>query len=152
MQPHDLNLLRVPGRPALGADGSVVVAVASPDLDANLYRGKLYRFPPTAGAASVDQSQPTELTLGPRDSDPVISPDGRLVIFRRAPESGPAQLFAMPLGGGEPHRIADHPLGAGSVVFSPDGERVIYAAAVPEPGRYGTDDKVDSGAEGLVLG
>ncbi|MGS0688680.1 S9 family peptidase [Nakamurella sp. GG22] len=147
MQPHDLNLLRVPGRPALGADGSVVVAVAAPDLEANLYRGKLYRFGPPAGTGSAGESQPTELTLGPRDSDPVISPDGRLVIFRRAPESGPAQLFAMPLDGGEPHMIAEHPLGAGPVVFSPEGDRVLYTAPVPEPGRYGTDDKVDGGAE-----
>ncbi len=147
MHPHDLNLLRVPGRPALGADGSVVVAVAAPDLEANLYRGKLYRFAPPAGTASVDESQPTGLTLGPRDSDPVISPDGRLMIFRRAAESGPAQLFAMPLDGGEPHRIAEHPLGAGPVVFTPGGDRVLYTAPVPERGRYGTDDKVDGAAE-----
>ncbi len=77
----------------------------------------------------------------------MISPDGRLVIFLRAPESGPAQLFAMPLDGGEPHMIAEHPLGAGPVVFSPDGRRVVYTAPVPEPGRYGTDEKVDAGAE-----
>ena len=77
----------------------------------------------------------------------MTSPDGRLVIFLRAAESGPPQLYAMPVGGGEPRRLTDHPLGAGPVVFAPDGRSVAYCAAVPESGRYGTDKAVGADAE-----
>lgn len=140
VKPADLALIAIPGPPAITADGSVVVAVSSPDLDENLYRSSLVRLP--AGG-----TYPTTLTLGPRDTDPVISPDESVVVFRRAAEKGPAQLWALPLGGGEPRRLTDHPLGAGKVVFSADGLQIAYLAAVPEPGRYGTDESVTADAE-----
>lgn len=134
--------MRMPGRPALGPDGTIIVAVAAPDLATDQYRGGLYRLRP-----DDPSGEPATLTLGPRDSDPVVSPDGRQVVFRRAGESGPPQLYAMALDGGEPRRLTDHPLGAGVAVFAPDGSGVAYCAAVPEPGRYGTDDKVEADAE-----
>ncbi len=87
------------------------------------------------------------LTGGPRDSEPVTSPDGRLVVFLRAAEAGPPQLYAMPVDGGEPRRLTDHPLGAGPVVFAPDGRTVAYCAAAPESGRYGTDEEIGADAE-----
>ncbi len=147
MKPADIVRIRSVSRPALTADGAVVVAVTSPDVDDDLYRGTLQRIPLDLGGAGAGTSAPAELTVGPRDSDPVVSPDGHRVVFRRAGEKGPAQLFLLPLDGGEPRPIAEHPLGAGPVVFSPDGRRVAYIAAVPEQGRYGTDDDVSAEAE-----
>ena len=147
MKPADIALIRSPSRPALTAGGDVVVAVTRPDVDGDLYRGTLRRLPLDPDGADTGTSEGEELTVGPRDSDPVVSPDGRRVVFRRAGENGPAQLFLLPLDGGEPRRIADHPLGAGPVVFSPMGHRIAYIAAVPEPGRYGTDDDVSAEAE-----
>ncbi|MET0865698.1 MAG: S9 family peptidase [Nakamurella sp.] len=140
MKPADLALIAIPGAPAVSADGSIVVAVASPDLEANLYRSTLQRLSAAGGQLET-------LTAGPRDSDPVIGPNSDLVIFRRAGEKGPAQLFVLPLHGGEPRRLTEHPLGAGKPVFSPDGARIAYLAAVPEPGRYGTDESVTAEAE-----
>lgn len=140
MKPADIALIAIPGQPALARDGSVVVAVGSPDLQANIYRSTLLRL-------RADAAEPVPLTLGPRDTDPVISPDGSVVIFRRAAESGPAQLYLLPIDGGEPRRLTDHPLGAGRAVFSPDGSRIAYLAAVPEPGRYGTDPALGPEAE-----
>jgi len=142
VKPADLPLLRVPGRPALGRDGEIVVALSAPDLAADMYCGTLLRIRSNAGNGPA-----TVLTAGPRDSEPVISPDGGLVVFLRAGETGPGQLYAMPLAGGEPRKLTDHPLGAGPVVFSSDGRRVGYCAAVPEPGRYGTAEAVDADAE-----
>lgn len=150
MKPADIALIRTLSCPAIAADGSVVIAVTAPDVSADLYRGHLRRLRPAAEVAAPQASSPQDgsaLTVGPGDCDPVISPDGRQVVFRRAARTGPAQLFAMPLDGGEPRRICEHPLGAGPVVFSADGRRVAYVAAAAEPGRYGTDDDVTSAAE-----
>ncbi len=148
MKPADIALIRTVSRPAIAADGSVVVAVTVPDVDGDLYRGTLHRIP-SAAADTGAQHLPvaTELTGGPRDSDPVADPAGRRVVFRRADEAGPAQLFLLPLDGGEARQLTQHPLGAGPVVFSPDGRRVAYTAAVPEPGRYGTDEDIPAAAE-----
>ncbi len=141
VKPADISLFRIPGRPVVTGDGSIVLAVSSPDLTANIYRSTLVRLDSDSDDGLAGFSQ------GPRDSEPVVSPDGRQLIFLRAPESGPAQLYVMPLGGGEPRKLTEHPLGAGSVVFRPDGRRVAYCAAVPEPGRYGTDEHIKPDAE-----
>jgi dipeptidyl aminopeptidase/acylaminoacyl peptidase len=139
MQAADLPLMFSAGRPALLRDGRVLTAVSHPDLDANLNHSKLVLIQPDGGRR--------DFTSGPRDSDPVLSPDGSTVVFARAGESGPPQLYAMPVDGGEARRLTDHKLGAGSVTFSPDGSRIAYLAAVPEEGRYGTDDNISAEAE-----
>ena len=130
MKPTDLHLFRALGRPAPTQDGEVFVGLATPDLAKDRYQGVIWHVTPGA--------EPVEFTHGPRDSSPVISPDGQTVVFLRAGESGPPQLYAIPRRGGEPRRLAEHPLGASAVTFSPDGTRIAYLAAVPEPGRYGT--------------
>lgn len=141
MKPTDLPLFRAYGRPALTTDGQVIAALTTPNIDDDRYDGLLHRLDPGSGPGS-----PTVLTRGPRDSAPVISPDGSLIVFRRAGESGPGQLYAMPARGGEPYPLVTHPLGAADVVFSPDGRSIAYRAAVPEPGRYGTEDGDESAA------
>lgn len=86
-------------------------------------------------------------SAGPRDSAPVISPDGHTVVFLRAAETGPPQLHSIDLRGGEARKLTSHALGAGEVVFSADGGQIAYLAPVPVPGRYGTDEKVAADAE-----
>lgn len=130
MKPSDLALFRSYGRPAIVGAGTVLAALSTPDVGADLYRSVLHRLREAVPAV--------QLTRGPRDSAPVVSPNGAVVVFLRAGRSGPAQLYAMPLDGGEPFQLAHHPLGASSVRFAPDGRTIAYLAAVPEPGRYGT--------------
>ncbi len=143
MKPTDLALFRSYGPPAVAPGGDVLAALSTPDLEANRYRGVLHRIHPGGSTPS----DPVEFTLGPRDSAPVVSPDGKTVVFLRAGQDGPPQLHAMGLHGGEPRRMCEHPLGAGAAVFAPDGDAIAYLAAVPEAGRYGTDDDVKAEAE-----
>lgn len=77
----------------------------------------------------------------------MLSPDGSTVVFGRAGESGPPQLHAIRVDGGEARKLTEHKLGASSPVFSPDGGSLAYLAAVPVAGRYGTDEKVSADAE-----
>jgi dipeptidyl aminopeptidase/acylaminoacyl peptidase len=137
MKPSDLSLLRTPSLPDVSPDGATVVYVLTRiDLEADAYRSRLMVVP------SDGSAPPRPLTNGPRDATPRFSPDGRWIAFLRAGEDGPPQLHVMPTAGGEPRRVAEHPLGAGGFAWSPDSRRIAYVARVPEEGRYGTDEDV----------
>ena len=148
MKPADISTLAVPGRPAVSPDGSVISR-----RFASGPRGRVL----LGSAALADARQPGDTTgavssisrfsVGPRDSAPVISPDGHTIVFLRAQETGPAQLHRIDLHGGEARKLTGHPLGATSCVFSPDGSRIAYLAPVPTNGRYGTDPDVAADAE-----
>ncbi len=142
MRPDDLSLLRLPSAPSAAPDGRwAVFALAHPDLDEDTYPSRLWRIELPSGATRP-------LTFGFRDSDPVVSPDGKYIAFLRALKGKAPQLALMRSDGGEPWVLTDHPLGVGGKVeFSPDSSRVVYIARVPEEGRYGTTEGVGPGDE-----
>src|SRR5262245_7199725 len=162
MKTADLALVRQPGTPTVSPDGQfAVVALTSADMEADEYTSQLWRV-----ALNEPTPQPIQLTFGWRDSAPRISPDGRWLAFLRAnrerkgSRAGGAkgdfdtrpQLCVMPLSGGEPRRLTDHPLGAGPAAWAPDSARLAYAARVPQQGRYGTGtdafgEKLEAAAE-----
>ncbi|MFC4564769.1 S9 family peptidase [Nocardiopsis mangrovi] len=133
MRPDDIVRLHSLGAPSLSPDGrTAVVALTRPDLGTDDYRGALWSVPADGSA------DPARLTNGPLDSAPVFSPDGRRLAFLRG-GPGPAQLYVMGTGGGEPWQVTDHPLGVGEPRWSPDSRRIAYSARVPEEGRYAGD-------------
>ncbi len=78
-----------------------------------------------------------QLTNGPRDSTPRWSPDGKYLLFVRAPETNgrvdPPQLFMLAMAGGEPFQFTTLPRGAGGPQWSPDGKMILfYNSATPE--------------------
>lgn len=150
MEPTDVSRIRSAGVPTVSPDGRhAVVARTRIDLDANDYTAQLWLVP-TDGSAP-----PRQLTHGWRDSAPTYSPDGRWLAFVRASrdEGGKSgsgtkpQLYVLPTAGGEPRRLTDHPLGAEAPTWSLDSTRLAYVARVPEPGRYGTDEKISAEKE-----
>ena len=79
------------------------------------------------------------LTRGTADAAPAWSPDGTRIAFLRA-DGGPAQLWLLPAGGGEPEQLTSLPLGAGAPVWSPDGTKIAFGAPVDLAAMPGEDD------------
>ncbi|MYW91627.1 S9 family peptidase [Amycolatopsis rubida] len=135
MRPADIEVLAVPGRPALRGD-LLLAAVSRPDLETDQYRSAIRRIALSGGESPWTQ--------GPRDSSPAISPDGRWVAFLRAGEGkgaeGSPQVHVMPVDGGESRKLTSLHLGADAPVWAPDSRWLAFTAREAEPGRYGTED------------
>lgn len=75
-----------------------------------------------------DGGEARRLTSGPgMETNPRLSPDGRLVAFT-AQYEGNADVYVVPVEGGEPRRLTFHP-GADVVQgWTPDGTRVLFTS------------------------
>ena len=134
----DLTSVAVPEQPALAPDGSQIVYVlATADPGGDKVVRCLWRVGASAG-------EPAQLTRGPADTGPAWSPDGTRIAFLRgqdgAGQTGRAQLYLLPAGGGEPEQLTTLPVGAGAPVWSPDGTKIAFAAATDLHAVAGEDD------------
>jgi dipeptidyl aminopeptidase/acylaminoacyl peptidase len=125
VEADDLYRLRFVSDPQLSPDGSqviYVVAWADPD-DHTRYRSKLMLVP-------FDGSQPPRpLTSGlHRDTSPRWAPDGCHIAFLSDRDQDKAQLFVLPLNGGEPKQVTSLKRGGGVPVWSPRGHRLAFTA------------------------
>ena len=133
MKAADLPLLGSLSRPTIHPDGSrAVFARAHADFSADDYVGQLW------SVALLGEPAPRRVTRGFRDSVPQFSPDGSLIGFLRARAGGAAQLHVVDAAGGEPVAMTDAALGVTDFRWHPSGDRIVFLARVPEPGRYGT--------------
>lgn len=141
MRAHDIEKLISVGRPAIAPDGSFAVfATSRPDLGANKAVGQLWRV-------DLPDGTPRRLTRGTSDGGPQLSPDGGRIAFLRGDAKGKAQIFVVDAGGGEPVQATDAPLGVSEFDWSADGTALAFTARIPEKGRYGSVEKLDSSAE-----
>src|SRR5205814_9768339 len=71
-------------------------------------------------------------TNGPHDGSPQWSPDGKFVVFMRAPEKDgkpdPPQLAMLSMNGGDAWTFTDLPKGAGPPRWSPDGRTIAFTS------------------------
>ncbi|GAA3208537.1 S9 family peptidase [Microbacterium terregens] len=141
MRPADIEKLISVGRPDIAPDGSFAVfATSRPDLTANRAVGQLWRVDLPEGAAS-------RITRGTADTSPRLSPDGTRIAFLRGDGASKPQVHVVDARGGEPVQATDAPLGVDSFDWSEDGATLAFTARIPERGRYGSVEGLESSAE-----
>jgi dipeptidyl aminopeptidase/acylaminoacyl peptidase len=129
MVPEDVYDLTGVLDPRVSPDGTTIAYVVwSVDRDANEYCSAIW-------LASVDGSYaPRQFTSGSkRDASPRWSPDGRYLAFTSNRDSEHAQLYVMPVTGGEPRQLTDLTEDVNAPAWSPDGARLAFVARVPDP-------------------
>ena len=117
------------GSPVVSPDGRIVVFTAT--------RYELETGSSWTEIASVapDGSGFRQLTRGHHDGSPVFSPDGSQLAFISDRDDHGAQIWLLPLAGGEARRLTEFPGGLADPVWSPDGSVIAATAEVyPECG------------------
>ncbi|NJN18445.1 MAG: S9 family peptidase [Oscillochloris sp.] len=126
--PEDLFKLAIVQDARLSPDGrSVVYALAAFDDQGEKEHAALWLL-------TLDSGETRQLTAGRgRDSSPVWSPDGGRIAFR-SNRDGKAQLYVIPVDGGEARAVTNMEQGVGGEpIWSPDGSRLAFTAANAEP-------------------
>ncbi|MDP3855184.1 winged helix-turn-helix domain-containing protein [Phenylobacterium sp.] len=101
--------------------------------------------------AARDLTAPSAATLG--DSDPMASPDGRKVIFRRSLMHGADDLFLLDVRTGKERALTTDGWKAPGYVWSADGRHVFYSSnRGGEFGLWTVDTKIDGPPRQVSLG
>jgi dipeptidyl aminopeptidase/acylaminoacyl peptidase len=109
--------------PKISPDGQwVAYAVSTPDMEANRGVSNIW-------AARLAGGDAVQLTSGGHDSSPVWSPDGKTLAFISS-RDGNAQIYLLPMDGGEAREITHASTGVDIVKFSPDGKTLAFTSSV----------------------
>jgi Tol biopolymer transport system component len=125
------------GEPAFSADGHTIAFVRA---------GDVY-------AMRADGSGQRQLTSGPElDGRPLVSPNGKRVLFeRRASVGAPRDLYTVKVTGGSAHALTASPDDDHEASFSPDGCTIAFVRSTPETGGGTADDIYTMRPSGIRL-
>jgi Tol biopolymer transport system component len=82
---------------------------------------------------TLERRQLTQPASGEGDWSFAVSPDGKTLAFTRFLRNGVADLYVVPMDGGEPQRRTDWDCAFGGVLWTPDGRDVIYNVGYDYP-------------------
>jgi dipeptidyl aminopeptidase/acylaminoacyl peptidase len=151
--PDSLLALHFPSDPQVSPDGKQVAFVLTrseeedprqpdpaqvdPDYAKPRLRSQIWHS--DGGPAQV-------LTRGEgNDASPRWSPNGKTLAFTRAASGAKAQLYLLPLSGGEARRITNFGQGVQDVQWSPDGKYLSFLSAGDD------EDKRDERGEARII-
>ena len=121
---QDLVTLKRISDPQASPDGkSVAFVLRRTDMDADKGRTSIWLVGADAGNAHQLSSDSAS------HSEPRWSADGKFLFFIST-RSGSAQLWRLPLSGGEARQVTDLPLDLNTYVLSPSGDRLLLSMDV----------------------
>ena len=129
--PELILKIKVVSEPAMSPDGSLVAyVVAAPEME-----GEKSEWVSQIHLAKADGSGRKQLTRGEKSSTaPAFSPDGRYLAFLSARGTGKeakANLYRIPLDGGEAERLTDEKGGISAFQWSANGSQIAFL--MPDP-------------------
>lgn len=127
--PEDIQRFTLLADPVINQAGDCILFTRKHITAKNDYGTNLWRV-----AIGDPGAQPVPFSNGGKDSHGRFSPDGASVAFLRAPKGQSAQIYLMPVNGGEAQRLTNFPEGTiGSFKFSPDGSCLAVAFRPTHP-------------------
>jgi dipeptidyl aminopeptidase/acylaminoacyl peptidase len=128
MVPEDVFELTGVADPRVSPDGRTVAYVVwSLDRESSEYRSAIWLSDPDGSTS------PRQFTSGSkRDAAPRWSPDGQRLAFTSTRDDDHAQLYVMPVAGGEPRKLTSQQDDVTAPAWSPDGSTIAFAARVPD--------------------
>ena len=138
MIPADVYDLVGVSDPRISPDGRVCAYVVTTiDRDESTYMSAIWMVP-------VDGSEPPRrFSFGTRrDASPRWAPDGRRLAFvSNRDDEKAAQLYVIPIEGGEAVKLTDLKESVEDVAWSPDGTRIAFTARVRDSEYEEEDDR-----------
>jgi Tol biopolymer transport system component len=80
---------------------------------------------------TLEKRRLTQSFLPIRDWKSAVSPDGQTLAFIRTGLPGLADIYLVPMSGGEPRRLTDWNTEMGGLAWTPDGQEIVYAVTEP---------------------
>jgi Tol biopolymer transport system component len=99
------------------------VAVADNESDGK--PSKIFLISPETGARRK-LTDPPEGYIG--DTGPAFAPDAKTLLFRRTVSAGVADLFEVPIAGGEPRRLTYDNQEVGGHAWTADGREIVFSS------------------------
>ena len=84
---------------------------------------------------TLERRRLTQAPVGAGDWRFEVSPDGRTLAFIRYEKSGIADLYVVPMGGGEPRRLSNWSATMYGLSWTPDGQEIVYDVDEPPASR-----------------
>ena len=84
---------------------------------------------------TLDRRQLTQAPLGVGDWKFEVSPDGQTLAFIRYDRAGIADLYVVPMRGGEPRRLSNWNASLHGLSWTPDGREIVYSVEEPTASR-----------------
>jgi Tol biopolymer transport system component len=84
---------------------------------------------------SLERRRLTQAPIGAGDWRFEVSPDGRTLAFIRYEREGIADLYSVPMLGGEPRRLSNWNAALTGLSWTPDGREIVYSVEGPTAGR-----------------
>jgi Tol biopolymer transport system component len=84
---------------------------------------------------TLDRRQLTQAPVGAGDYRFEVSPDGTTLAFIRYEKVGIADVFVVPMAGGEPRRISNWNDAINGLSWMPDGQEIVYDVDEPPASR-----------------